>query len=349
MALDPILTDILIEGNTIDIGSYPGNTYGFGSGILTTASAVIKNNYIGGVTISANSERIVVALSGSCIITGNTIVRGSLPIVQYIFSNSAYDQYIVGNIFDGYTIDNISNENLVAGLTQTSTYQSNKNQTSAVGIIKSPYLIKTTQTTPASADSGASYGDILNFSGPDQPTIYEGLSLNYNTTSGTPTASVYIKINLENHLPKNVQILNVVIGLAMLPGIAGQYNDNANLYTLNMKNNSDTGVITQYPQVTSVNTTPLAFTMVDTLSRASADIAATASSLTTQLTNVPAATLQTKTQYLVLDATAPSVIQYYNTGTANKITVAYTASIALTGTGFSRTVLESPLMVRFRW
>lgn len=143
-------SDILIDGNTISYGkSTPDGItdayYSYQNAIYTAADAIITENFISGIGSSGSNPMVYIdngtGGSGSCFISDNKFVRGVSTIEAYVVVNSSADQTIINNFFDGYTVDGVSNENLVIGLTATSTYKENKNQTGYMAVPKFPYMI----------------------------------------------------------------------------------------------------------------------------------------------------------------------------------------------------------------
>lgn len=139
MAINTFVTNIIVEDNTFDYGVFTPNglpssstTYGYFTAIATTTNTIISNNYISGTPQTTNGGRIAI-FAGSATITGNTFIRENITIPAYITSSSSDDQIITNNIFDSPTVDGTS-EVLVTGLSSSSTYHSNKNQTGSVSV-----------------------------------------------------------------------------------------------------------------------------------------------------------------------------------------------------------------------
>ncbi len=142
MTIPSTFSDVLIEGNTIGVGAGQSSGtpvyFGYGASaslqdgyiIYTNADCRISNNYISGAVTQANTFMLGLS-SCSCQVRGNTFVRESASITAYIISSGVNDQIITDNIFDGYTVDGSTSQDvspLAVGLTSASRYANNKNQ-----------------------------------------------------------------------------------------------------------------------------------------------------------------------------------------------------------------------------
>ena len=145
MVVPSTFSNVIIEGNTIDLGSSSsGNTPTFytygGPGsvpgqdgylLLTNADCRIFGNYFSGITSNPTNNYMLGLFACSCNIQGNTFVRGASEISAYIISTGNFDHMITGNIFDGYTVDGSTPQAtapLVTGTTANTLYTNNKNQ-----------------------------------------------------------------------------------------------------------------------------------------------------------------------------------------------------------------------------
>lgn len=179
MTIPSTFSNVIIEGNTIDIGSsssggaptfYQYGTHGIGENgylLSTSADCRIFGNYFSGIATN-NAGTYMIQLSGcSCNIQGNTFIRGSSEVAAYINNVGLDDHIITGNIFDGYTVDGSTPQStspLVAGITANTLYTNNKNQ---VGYAVIP--LATDKTALFKADRASS-----------------GLSMVFNTNDGNP-------------------------------------------------------------------------------------------------------------------------------------------------------------------
>ena len=142
MTISPIFSDVLIEGNTIGVGAGTSSGtpvyFGYGASaslqdgyiIFTNADCRIVNNYVSGAITDANTFMMGLR-SCSCHVQGNTFVREAAAITAYIINAGPDDHTIVDNIFDGYTVDGSTSQEvspLVVGLSANSRYTNNKNQ-----------------------------------------------------------------------------------------------------------------------------------------------------------------------------------------------------------------------------
>lgn len=166
MPLPSTISNCIIEGNAIDSGIFSADgttttTYTYPSLLFTTADCKIIGNNFNGVTSNSGTSVMVDIQNASCEITKNYFIRGSNNILAYVRNTGTYDQVIVDNIFDNPFVNNV-NEELVTGLTVTSIYRGNKNQTGYLGLDKAPYVVFQ-QITPPILDPNqvtAVYGQI---------------------------------------------------------------------------------------------------------------------------------------------------------------------------------------------
>lgn len=129
MTTEASLANIVIRNNTIDQGRFSDGTtpvaynYDYSAWIFGSSN-ITGNSFLSSV---ASTDMLNIDTC-SCNITHNKFVRGSTSINSYIRSYGANDQSITNNLFDSTTI-NGSSLTLVTGITATSIYTRNKNQT----------------------------------------------------------------------------------------------------------------------------------------------------------------------------------------------------------------------------
>ncbi len=129
MVIESSLANIVISNNTIDQGRFSDGVapiaynYDFNAWIFGSAN-ITGNSFLSSTT----STDILNLDTCSCTVTNNKFVRGSTSINSYIRSYGPNDQFITNNLFDSTTV-NGSSLILVAGITTTSVYTKNKNQT----------------------------------------------------------------------------------------------------------------------------------------------------------------------------------------------------------------------------
>jgi hypothetical protein len=138
MSISTSLNSIKIKNNIIDVG-YSSN----GSQVIYTydpalievgGDAIIFGNTLSGCIGNGNAgTNLINIISGSCLITNNTFVRGISSINSYVNNAGSNDQIVSHNIFDHPTI-NGSSTNLCLNLTTTSLFNENLNQVKSYSI-----------------------------------------------------------------------------------------------------------------------------------------------------------------------------------------------------------------------
>lgn len=203
------LSSVLISGNQFSAGYYylgldgSNNNPTYYSLITNYADSNIVDNVISGqnaASVSNPSNTMMYLLGGSSVVSRNRFYRGSTSIAQYIYCSSALDQVIKDNTFDSPTIDG-TNEVLVNGLTSTSIYESNKNQTkyTTVQMYQILNATNTSSTTFSMIPAGPTIGGITS-----------GYWINTEidlTSSSNATKSFSILTDITNIIPKNAKIL----------------------------------------------------------------------------------------------------------------------------------------------
>lgn len=129
----PSSSTVVINNNNINF-SNDANNYGYDYGIKSSLSSNISNNFVRGL----NTNSIGIDCTGLTLeeknftITGNQIYRYNNSIVNYVkigstIGNNGYFTYIVGNMFDRYTVDGSSTT--VISSTYGGIVKENRNQT----------------------------------------------------------------------------------------------------------------------------------------------------------------------------------------------------------------------------
>lgn len=355
MSIPNNFSNILIEGNTFDIGystldETTINTYNYTACLNISGDANIINNFISGISSSA-SNNILTINNGSCNISGNTFIRGSNTVNAYIVTTGTLDQSITQNIFDSSTV-NGSDLILVKGLTKKSIYTINKNQTS----YKSIELLDGDQgywdanlfgyvffnPFPISGNTNVTNSFIVTkapitsdgYSYPNQHTLlYIGLeaSINVGQPIGWNTT-----IDLTAALPDNVQIISIKNGVSNTTGgtnITTGSSPNDSLNSINM-------TVTSYP-VISDNFTTGTSSILDT----KANLSNTqVQSNIISLTNANIINLNSISQYMTMSGFGPEFI----TNTSVDIIAELHMILTPTNTG-SNVFKISPLVVQYRW
>lgn len=227
MALASSLNNVKIGNNTVDVGLFSDGatpvTYTYDSCMQIGADSLISGNTISGcVGGSSGSTDLVTVISCSCLIQNNVFIRGAgSPVGSYLNFTGTDDNIVIDNIFDQPTIDG-SSEELVTGLTSTSTYERNKNQTKHAAILPSAGEYRSSREQPDWTSAINFASEILNH--PDDVNTYRYI-VKTNVRSDAVASGRYIEyfFNLSNYLPKNVKVLGHLIGMKF-----GQLGSNLN-------------------------------------------------------------------------------------------------------------------------
>ena len=254
MTIPDTLSNILIEGNTIDAGS--SLTYGtlLSSGF---ADCRIFGNYFSGIANDSVNSNMLVLAGCSCNVQGNTFVRGASSIASFILTDTSNDHMITNNVFDGYTTDG-TNTLLITGASSNTLYTSNKNQVGYSiiplgtnkpglfginkGIISSAYFVFDSHDAPpslGSTDYGVTSGFLFD---PYVLTIYDTVtspgfrffSTNIDITKSIPVGAKIIDAKMSVFSPSSVGFtgtntfsLSLLAGLNHTQSIDTQTYDNA--------------------------------------------------------------------------------------------------------------------------
>lgn len=225
MSLPSTLSNVLIQGNTIDSGTSSSGSFAYTSLLYTYADCRVFNNYFSGIQNSTSIAIMCILNNCSCNIQGNTFVRGSNSIKYYIDAVGTTDQIITGNIFDGYTVDGISTV-LTHNLTSNSLYTANKNQvgysviplgTNKVsmftynGTLLAGAVFSTSDVPPTtSTDYGITSGDDFD------PFV---LRL-YDDTVSPGSRVFYMSVDITKSIPVGAKIIDAKISVYNPSGIA---------------------------------------------------------------------------------------------------------------------------------
>lgn len=166
-AIDNYGFNVLVAGNVIQAGNATLSSGGgvasylYSSAFMTIGvTTTLQDNVFSGVGNGSTSpgggtNNMLNIYGALCKITGNSLVRGSQALASYIMNSTqtifgGLDLYVVGNIFDYSTIDGLniyplgppisSYALLAGGLTTTSTYIQNINQTNTTTIALTDYV-----------------------------------------------------------------------------------------------------------------------------------------------------------------------------------------------------------------
>lgn len=219
--------DLIINTNTT-VGYY------YTSAIAVNTSCLIESNQISGS--GNNTSPIVYIAGGSSIVSQNILSRNS-TVSAYISVSNANDQIIKNNYFDSATVDSV-NTNIVSGLTNTSTYVGNINQTGfyAASLLDYAPFIASSGTGSYSIPGGLS-GSLTGPTSPNytlysDPTVSAGSStFQINRALGTPGAGTTyvwifdflttnslkrnfnVSIPIDGLLPSGVKIVSATLGV----------------------------------------------------------------------------------------------------------------------------------------
>lgn len=216
MSLPTTLSSTIIEGNTVSKGYYTdGGSLLFSEydrNLYTSLDCIIEKNSFSG-QVSDASKNMVVLSNCTCIVQNNTFIRKSNIISSYINNIGTNDHTIVNNIFDSPNIGDGYTESLVTNLTNTSIYEKNINQTDYAAIVMTEF--GATHLPPWSWDATNHYGTQIKnaYATPAVDTVYvDSGAIRTASTNPGPQRAINFYCNLSKSLPKNVQVLNSLIG-----------------------------------------------------------------------------------------------------------------------------------------
>jgi len=355
MVFETPINNVVIDGNTFDYGTYTpdGNpasspiVYSYFYCVTTTLDTTITNNYFSGIAKPslAGVPSIIDIGSGSNIIKNNIFNRSASTIYAYIVCNSTNDQIITDNIFDGYTVDGLTDENLIKGVNLTatglsvgSTYNNNKNQTgySMIPVLVGEKLWSESSTGPYNEDplsppfiSPSTFGG----AGANQTTaaaMYASLTLQDTTQHG-----YFRTYDIAKIVPINTQILEVKQGVYAPPS----------------GDTIDTGtseiVISIASGVTDYDVTGYS-SMLDVQLQLGLNLGV-ADSQTTTLSGPGLLAIQSGTYYLTIDSAIQNNSQYYFNTLQSALTISigyvFLLSNWVAGTG----IIFSPIRIKYRW
>ena len=207
MSLEATLSNIRIRDNVINQGVTDLGTHTYSSGALIYGSAIISGNSFVGPSDSSDMLKID---NCSCIITDNKFIRGSTSVNSYIRNYGSNDQIIKNNIFDGYTV-NGSSDILVSGLSSSSIYSDNKNQTIYVPVTLANKIVD-------KAPGGNNGTSILTTLDVSEKAFINQASNSYISISfDSGDGGIYLGkaiVNLTSELPSGVTILECKLGFS---------------------------------------------------------------------------------------------------------------------------------------
>lgn len=223
MGLPSTLANCIIDGNSIDVGFSTTNgsnitSYTYPSLLLTNADCKITSNNFAAITSNASSGIMASINNCSCEIQSNYFVRGSSSLLAYIQATGTTDNTIIDNIFDGYTTDG-TNTSIVLGLTNTSQFTRNKNQTQSIYISLDeiiPNINNSANYQEYSVDDSSPPAVIV--SNPNSLSFKTGSFATLTSFSDSLTGTIRTikkKVCLSNILPDGVKILEAKQGLWM--------------------------------------------------------------------------------------------------------------------------------------
>lgn len=322
MALPTSFAPVVIEGNTISAGNYAdGSTSTYPASLIqTSADAVIKNNSLSGVADFGYS--IQLRTGAACNITENKFLRGNSALSQgYINSSSSSDQVIKYNIFDSPTCDNAS-ENLVQGLTDSSIYESNKNQTKYLSVSLSNAGYSSSYLT--SATTANIITSLPNFQ--IKPTGDMGYINGFFQTSGTTAINPFIwNVNMNNILPQNVRIMGILFSYQMLVDGGNINYGGSSIYGQMFRYNTPINSSLTTPSATYANPSNVALTPIDTIN-------------STSISN-------TSLYYIYNDYSSYNLY----TNSTNELNFFIKMVLAPSATSGASLYRMSPLIIKYRW
>lgn len=248
MSIPSTISNVLIEGNTVEAG----NAFNYNYIIFTSSDCRIMNNYFSGIKDDVGASVMLWLTNGTNNISGNTFVRGSSSINAYIVNIGSYDQIITDNIFDSSTSDG-SSQVLASNLTATSLYDRNKNQTGysivplgtnkpAIFHFNAPvanaYSIFQSSDLPPTGTN-----DIINTSS----YLYDMMMLKIFDTESSPTSQKFTaSVDITKSVPFGAKIVDIQCSL---------YNPSGGSITLSTGNSFTLALNKSRDHVDSINIT----------------------------------------------------------------------------------------------
>ena len=261
MTIPSTLSNILIEGNTIDAGyAGGGSPFTYTSLVTTSSDCRVFNNYFSGIQNSSPPTYSLMFIgNASCNIQGNTFIRSSNAIHSYISVIGSDDQIITGNIFDGYTVDGSSTIN-VSGLTSNSLYTNNKNQVGYAiiplgtektatygftsGIITHAYPLYNWQNFDNTGSTNYTLNSLgVNDADVTSGFLYDNYVIKLFNSETSPTQQYFsIAIDITKSLPIGAKIIDAKISIFNPSSITLDYSGGSNNFSFALsasKNHSD--------------------------------------------------------------------------------------------------------------
>lgn len=329
MSLETSLANIVIRDNTFDQGRFSDGatpvTYNYDYHAWTFGSSIIEGN-----TFLAPDEStdILNIDNCSCIIIGNKFVRNGTTINSYIRNYGSNDQMIRSNMFDSPTVDG-SSETLVVGLTASSTYDNNKNQTSFMSVYPTRDMVSTNWY------DGTTSGIVHYLQAHQQTVVYDYYfstgTIATNFASGI-AINVTFFVNLSRLLPKNTRVLGSLVGF--------RYNSVAANISTTLNGCTIQSEIRKTAAARPINT---AFTSPTS----------TLAAITGSPTNLDSALGNTTTTFTA-DTTARSVAGDYTalsiyTNETQDIIFLFRNTFVTTSSTATSTYRISPMLFKYRW
>jgi hypothetical protein len=338
MSLEASVANIVIRNNRFEQGRSSD------TGTLTTHKYTAHAWIYGSANINSNvfmspstSSDILNIDNCSCTITNNKFIRGSVSINSYVRVYGSNEQIITDNIFDQTTIDG-SSENLVLNVPSTSVYERNKNQTKYIAVLPSSGYFKA-WIDPRLMDINNNYSSqILTDGASSDVRFLTQTHLVSNSSNPGPQRYVTYYFNLSNFLPKNVKVLEHLIGMKY--GSLGANINTTVTSTIFAKMN------------TTVASQPISASFASPASTL-AFINGTTTSGTANLEN----TVNTNTT--ITSGNYNTTTVHYNNGNyaansfinvdSTNIIFSMRYSFSTTVTSGSSSILWSPLLIKYRW
>lgn len=385
------ISNALIEGNIFTYGTAtPDGTavtsYTYDSLLFTTADCKIVNNNFSG--IAGSTSKVMVNLNNcTCNISGNMFVRDTNTILAYITSTGSKDQVIVDNIFDSFTVDGTV-ENLVTGITDSSIYEENKNQTGYLVLSlldgqmaagANAFASETTANTVGVNNPGGTIYDakangfvITKFATGDSvldlitPTGNGGSSYIFyedTVSGGVPAAGprTFSKIfNLNKDLPRNVNVIEAKIGTWKDTGLPFDTSSVANnQFILKLISYNDTLTSNSVNGILDVKSNIDAFDGLDLSERYTYMAYLQIGTASGPTTTIDVPNNVTYTAQVVPEASLIAATQYISVAPTNglycnvstrRISIVYELFFRR-GAGASGTidVYNSPIRIKYRW
>jgi hypothetical protein len=343
MALTTTMSNTLIDGNVFTDGysSANGTTVvhsQYSYLLLNSTDAKITNNTFSGQASNVLNDMVELQ-NCSTMISNNKFLRFNSTVKSFINNTSSTaDQIIKDNLFDNLTCDSSTDYEIVKGLNTTSIYNSNKNQSSYAlfmmedqgisGVSSEPWYWTTTNNFSTQITQYFGTSEI------NSVYVLNGVILTAGNNAGL-NRNLNLYVNLSKSLPKNVKILESLIGFRFNQIGANLKIDEASTISTNLYKTLASRLINN-PFSTPANT----------LARIHSGVINNLESPSTSSVVISGPDYETTTtKYIAADYSALN----YITGETQDIIINFNYDFKTEASSAASVYLLSPLLIKYQW